>query len=68
MTCICCTSQLLVQFAASEGQLTLMESLGSKGCKLDELNPEGLAPLHVAAMRGDVAMVRIVFSIDCLKR
>ena len=50
--------QLLVHFAASEGQLGLMETLGSKGCKLDELNPEGLAPLHIAAMRGDSAMVR----------
>lgn len=51
--------QLLMHFAASEGQLSLMKQLNAtRGCKLEDLNPEGLTPLHVAAMRGDVAMVR----------
>ena len=48
-----------MHFAASEGQLGLMKQLNStRGCKLEDLNPEGLTPLHVAAMRGDVDMVR----------
>ena len=52
-------AQLLMHFAASEGQLGLMKQLNStRGCKLEDLNPEGLTPLHVAAMRGDVDMVR----------
>ena len=31
-----------------------------KGCRIEDPNQEGLTPLHVAAMRGDAAMVRTI--------
>ena len=52
--------QLLVHFAVAEGRVSLMRQLcTSRGCKIEDPNPEGLTPLHVAAMRGDSAMVRV---------
>ena len=54
--------QSLIHFAASEGQVALMSQLLSSkgGCKVDEANNEGLTPLQIAAMKGDVETVKLL--------
>lgn len=51
-----------MHFAAAEGRLDLMRQLLGRSCAVDELNQEGLTPLQVASLRGDLALVKLLLA------
>lgn len=54
--------QSLIHFAASEGLVALMSQLlmAKGGCKVDETNNDGLTPLQIASMKGDIETVKLL--------